>query len=59
MTAPLMTVAEYADAVRLTEKYVRSLVDDGLVKSVRVGRGRGSVRIPRSELDSLLEGICE
>lgn len=59
MTAPFMTVAEYADAVRLTEKYVRALIDDGLVKSVRVGRGRGSIRIPRSELDSLLEGISE
>lgn len=50
---PFLTVNEYAEAVRLTPKYVRSLIDDGLVESIRVGRGRGSVRIPRAELDKL------
>lgn len=46
-----VTVNEYAEAVRLTPKYVRVLIDEGVIESVRVGRG--SVRIPKSELDKL------
>lgn len=47
MTAhePMLTVAEIAALLRVSKWTVYRLVEDGDLQSIRVGRGKGSIRI--------------
>jgi excisionase family DNA binding protein len=49
---PLMTVAEAASYLRLTQKTVRHRVAEGTIPSVKVGRSR---RFRRSEIEAWIE----
>ena len=60
MTTPtteqrLLTYAEAADLLRVTERTVYRMVDDGRLLAVRLGTGRrASVRIDRDALEAWL-----
>lgn len=52
MAEDLLTVREAADAVNLTERWMRRAIFEGRIEVVKLGR---LVRIPRSSLDKLVE----
>jgi excisionase family DNA binding protein len=54
--SPLLTVAETADRLRISEKTVRRLIDRGELPSLRVGV---QIRIDQSELESWLYADSE
>ena len=49
---PFLTVAEAADELAVTERFIRKLIADGQLRAVKVGSRL--VRIRRSDLDDLL-----
>lgn len=53
-TGPLMTVAEVAEAMRVSKMTVYRLVHSGEMGSVRIGR---SYRIPESALEQYIASI--
>jgi excisionase family DNA binding protein len=52
MDEPLLTVAEVASQLKVTEQSVRNWIDRGQLAAIRVGSRR--VRIRRSDLDAFL-----
>ena len=50
--SPFLTVAQAADELVVTERFIRKLIADGDLRAVKVG-GR-LVRIRRADLDDLL-----
>jgi excisionase family DNA binding protein len=52
MTEELLTVAEAAEYVNLTERWLRRAIFEGRIETVKLGR---LVRIPRRALDELIE----
>ena len=53
----LLTIAEVAARLRLTEKTVRRLVDNGELSALRVGHGRGVLRVDPTELYQWLYAV--
>lgn len=49
---PFLTVAEAADELAVTERFIRKLIADGNLRAVKVGAR--IVRIRRSDLEDLL-----
>ncbi len=49
---PFLTVAEAADELAVTERFIRKLIADGDLRAVKVGAR--VVRIRRSDLEDLL-----
>lgn len=49
---PFLTVAEAADELAVTERFIRKLIADGDLRAVKVGTR--VVRIRRSDLEDLL-----
>jgi len=49
---PFLTVAEAADELAVTERFIRKLIADGDLRAVKVGTR--VVRIRRSDLEGLL-----
>lgn len=58
MPPPLLTIREAADQLTVSYGTVRNLITQGRLKAVRIGTGRGTYRIARSDLDAFLLG-CE
>jgi excisionase family DNA binding protein len=52
MAEDLLTVPEAAEAVNLTERWMRRAIFEGRIEVVKFGR---LVRIPRSSLEKLIE----
>ncbi len=51
----LMTVAEFAEALRINTSTVRRWVSEDRIKAVRLpGSGHSTLRIPRAELERIL-----
>ncbi len=42
---PMLTVAEIAAQLRVSKWTVYRLIEDGALKAIRVGRGKGSIRV--------------
>ena len=53
--APLLTVQETAERLRVSPRTVYDLVGHGLLVSLRVGIGRGTIRIAPQDLANYLE----
>lgn len=51
----LFTVKEIADRLRVSQQTVRNLVASGKLPSVRIGNGRGTIRIPNDGVEAYLE----
>jgi excisionase family DNA binding protein len=49
---PFLTVAEAADELAVTERFIRKLIADGDLRAIKVGAR--VVRIRRSDLEELL-----
>ena len=49
---PFLTVAEAADELAVTERFIRKLIADGQLRAVKVGTR--VVRIRRTDLEDLL-----
>ncbi|GIG29673.1 helix-turn-helix domain-containing protein [Cellulomonas marina] len=52
MGRPFLTVAEAADELAVTERFIRKLIADGDLRAVKVGAR--VVRIRRADLEDLL-----
>ena len=50
--SPFLTVAQAADELAVTERFIRKLIADGELRAVKVGAR--VVRIRRSDLEDLL-----
>ena len=51
----LLTVAEAADRLRVTTRYIRMLIADGTLPAMRLGRR--SIRLRRDDVDHVLRPI--
>lgn len=51
----LLTVAEVARRLRLSEETIRRWIRGGKLQAIRIGSDRAGFRIRRSEIDQLLE----
>lgn len=49
---PFLTVAEAADELAVTERFIRKLIADGNLRAVKVGAR--VIRIRRTDLDDML-----
>ena len=58
MTTPvhsrLLTVAQTADRLQVSQRTVRRRIEGGQLPAVRLGEGRAAVRIDECELDAWL-----
>ncbi len=52
MTTPLMTIGEFATALRITKACVRRWILERRITSIKVGR---LVKLPQSEVERLIE----
>ena len=52
---PFLTVAEAADELAVTERFIRKLIADGDLRAVKVGAR--VVRIRRTDLEGLLRPV--
>ncbi len=52
MEAELLTAGEVATRLKVTPGYIRWLARTGQMPSVRIGVGRGSIRIPSDSLSA-------
>lgn len=52
---PFLTVAEAADELAVTERFIRKLIAEGELRAVKVGAR--VVRIRRSDLEDLLRPV--
>lgn len=50
-----LTTEQAADILGCLPKTVRSMCSDGRLRSHRVGRGRGTIRIVRDDLESYMK----
>jgi excisionase family DNA binding protein len=57
--APLLTIRQVAELLRLSESTVRTMVERRIIPVYRVGTGRGSIRISRDDLRVYLENQRE
>lgn len=55
MTRKFVSVAEFAETTGSPKSTVYDSVRLGRLKSIRLGGDRGSIRIPATEIDRLLE----
>jgi excisionase family DNA binding protein len=53
---PVLTVQETADALRVDRTVIYNEIAVGNITAIRVGRGRGSLRIPVSEFRAYVSG---
>ena len=49
-----MTPKEVAELLRVTDMTVRNLIKAKKIKAIQIGGSRGSLRIPTSEIEKLL-----
>jgi excisionase family DNA binding protein len=52
----MLTVREVAEQLRVSPTCVYSLVDQGKLACLRIGIGRGAIRICESDLSAYVEG---
>lgn len=50
----MLTIAEVAERLKVSDSCVRRLVDAGDIPSIRVGLGRGRIRVTEEDLDLYL-----
>jgi excisionase family DNA binding protein len=55
---PMLTVIEVAALLRVSKWTVYRLIEDGALKAIRVGRGKGSIRVFESAYKSYV-ARCE
>ena len=55
--APFLTVAQAADELAVTERFIRKLIAEGRLPAFRVGSR--VVRIRRADLDGLLRPVSD
>jgi excisionase family DNA binding protein len=54
MAEKMLKVAEVAERARVDPETVRRWLRGGALRGVRIGPGRGSYRVPESEVDRML-----
>lgn len=52
IAATMLTVAESASVLRVSERTIYGLCSSGKLRHTRIGAGRGTIRIRRYDLDS-------
>jgi excisionase family DNA binding protein len=59
MPENLMTVKEVADYLRLGDRHVRRLIKSGDISHLRIGYGRGHVRVTPEQLQEYIKSKSE
>lgn len=52
-----MTVQEVAHELHLARATVYRMIGDGVIASVKIGSGRGRIRVPRDEVKHYIESL--
>ena len=59
VSPPDMSIKDVAAYLNVTDRYVRYLIADGILPAYRLGRGRGCIRLRKSEVDEALQPMRE
>ena len=55
----LLTVRQVAERLNCSESLVYQLVDSGRIAVVRIGNGRGTIRLRPEDVDEYIEGCMQ